>query len=330
MSRHFRSRFKTSHDDLWESAAFKLRGLFLVLTLLLPACALMFMAYDTTVTRYVARNVVQSGSSEAGLPSDQVVAVVGQLDAKPVQLPAGYPQFQNALMVVELHQHYKRGKHGGWKTTRRFVWISERVTLGAWELDPRLIENAKFIWHRASPCTQYDPGAGWVANCEEGYAYREGDDNLRYSYEITLIPEGRLTIVAAASGEKLTTIEHHLSAPPADLVFWTDGTPNVSDWLRQQLTRQAAWSVFWAVLWLLGVWWQMYVVIRRVREEDVLPSLAGGFWRAVITVSPLAAVAWPFDGPGFMAAAALSALASAAIGFAFWFHVKLWFRAKEA
>ncbi len=96
-------------------------------------------------------------------------------------------------------------------------------------LDQNLIRNARFDAYRASPCSQYDAQPGWAADCDKNYAYREGDDDLRYSYEVTPIPELTMTIIAAVSHGKLATIEHRLSAPPADFVLWTNGTPDVTD-----------------------------------------------------------------------------------------------------
>jgi hypothetical protein len=105
-------------------------------------------------------------------------------------------------------------------------------------------------------------------------------------------------------------------------VLWTDGTPDVTDWLYQRLKRQAAWSVFWTAVSLLVIWRHMYAALRRDEFRTVWQALDGGLWRAAVTMAPLAAIAWPFDGPGFMAAALLGALLSAVIGFVLW----LWAR----
>jgi hypothetical protein len=317
-----RRLFREPLTGQWEAATFKLRTTVIIATLLGPPTGMMFTAYDAAVTRYVARHVVQAQAFEAGLPQGQVVAAAGQIRAKPVQLPAGYPQFDNALMVIERRERYKRGKHGGWTPTGTQVWVSDIATLNGWTLDQRLIENARFDSYRASPCSQYDTRPGWVADCDKNYAYREGDDNLRYSYEVTPIPESTMMVIAAVSNGKLATIEHRLSAPPADLVLSTNGTPDVADWLDQRLKRQAAWSVFWAAVSLLVIWWHMYAALRRDEFRTVSRALDGGLWRAAVTMVPIAPIAWPFDGPGFMAAAWLGALVSVAIWFVLW----LWAR----
>jgi hypothetical protein len=278
----------------------------------------MFMAYDAAVTQYVARHIVLLPAFETGLPQGQVVAAAGSVRAVPVQMPTGYAQFENALMVIERHESYKHGKHGGWKTTRSHEWISDPASVDGLTLDPGLIRNAHFDSYRASPCSQYDAQPGWVADCDKNYVYREGDDDLRYSYEVTPIPEAPITIIAAVSNGKLGTIEHRLSAPPANFVLWTDGTPDVRDWLHHRLERQAAWSVFWAAVSLLIVWRHMYLALRRDEFRTVWRALDGGLWRAAVTVSPFVAIAWPFDGPGFIAVALFGAFVSAVIGFVLW------------
>ena len=160
---------------------------------------------------------------------------------------------------------------------------------------------------------------GWVADCDENYAYRAGDDNLRYSYEVTPISELTMTIIAAVSNGKLATIEHRLSAPPADFVLWTDGTPDVTVWLDRRLKRQVAWSVSWAVISLLVVWWHMYAALRRDEFRTVWQALDGGLWRCRLrpwlrsSRSP-----WPFHEPGFMPVALFGAFASAVIGLVLW------------
>ena len=322
MTNSFRVRgFKERFTEQWDRAGSRLRVFIVILTLLVPPVAWMVETYETLVTRYVMRHVVLSGTPASGLPAGQIVAAIGQVHAKPVQLPDGYPQFQNALMIVELHERYKHGRRGGWRTARRFVWTSDGATFGAWQLDPQLIEHARFIWHRALPCTQYNPPAGWVADCKTGYAYRQGNDDIRLSYQITPIPTEMMTMVAAVSGGKLTTIEHHLSAPPANFAIWTDGAPDVRTWLDQRVRRELGWSVLWAVLSLAVVWWYMSAALRREGNRPRLASLTGGFWRAVVTLAPLAGVVWPFDGPGFIAAAFLGAFFSAVVGLGLWFSV---------
>ena len=313
-----RRLFSKPTTGQWEAATFKLRMAVITVTLLGPPAGAMFMAYDAAVTRYVAHHVVQSQAFGAELPQGQVVAAVGQIRARPVQIPTGYPQFENALMVIERRERYKRGKGGGWKPTGTQVWISGSATLDGWTVGQRLIDNARFDSYRASPCGQYDAQPGWVADCDKNYAYREGDDDLRYSYEVTPIPESTMTIIGAVSNGKLATIEHRLSAPPADLVLWTNGTPDVTDWLDRRLKRQAAWSVFWAAVSLLVIWRHMYAALRRDEFRTVWQALDGGLWRAAVTMAPFAAVAWPFDGPGFMAVALFGALGSAVIGFVLW------------
>ena len=144
----------------WEAATFKLRMTVITVTLLGPPAAAMFMAYDAAVTRYVAHHVVQSQAPEPGLPQGQVVAAVGQILACQGQMPTGYPQFENALMVIERRERYTRGKHGGWKPAGTQVWVSDIATLDGWPLGQRLIENARFDSYRASPCSQYHAPAG--------------------------------------------------------------------------------------------------------------------------------------------------------------------------
>jgi hypothetical protein len=296
--------------------------LVITVTLLGPPLGMMAMAYDAAVTRYVARHVVPAQAFEAGLPQGQVVAAAGRIRAEPVQLPAGYPQFQNALMVIEHHELYEHGKHGGWKRTRSHVWFSDGVTLDGWTLDQDLIRNAGFDFYQASPCGQYDAQPGWMADCTKNYAYREGNDDLRYSYEITPIPEATMTIIAAVSNGKLGTIEHRLSASPANFVLWTSGTPDVRDWLHQRLKRQAGWSVLLAAVWLAVIWRHMYTALRRDEFRTVWQALDGGLWRAAVTIAPVAPIAWPFDGPGFTAAAWLGALGSVVIGFVLWLRAR--------
>lgn len=317
-----RRLFRTQLTDQREVAKFKLWTVITIVTLLGPPVGMMFMAYDAAVTRYVARHVVQAQAYEVGLPQGQVVAAVGRIHAWPVQLPVGYPQFENALMVIEHHERYEYGKNGGWKRTRSHVWISEGASLDAWTLDETLIAKARFDTYRASPCSQYDAQRGWVADCDKSYAYREGNDDLRYSYEVTPIPEAAMTIIAAVSNGRLAPIEHHLSAPPANFVLWTSGTPEVSDWLHQRLERQAAWSVFWAAVSLLVIGRHMYAALRRDEFRTVWQAMGGGLWRAAVTVSPLVVIAWPFDGSGFVAVALLGALMSAVVGSVLW----LWAR----
>jgi hypothetical protein len=161
-----------------------------------------------------------------------------------------------------------------------------------------------------------------VADCAKNYAYRDGNDDLRYSYEVTPIPEATMTIIAAVSNGKLGTIEHRLSAPPANFVLWSSGTADVRDWLHQRLKRQAGWSVLWAAVTLLVTWRHMYTALRRDEFRTVWQALDGGLWRAAAAMAPVIAIAWPFDGPGFMAAGLLGGLVSAVIGFVLW----LWAR----
>jgi hypothetical protein len=322
MNKESAGSFKTTVAEQRQFALSRLRVSLVVLSLLVPPAASMFMAYDALVTRYIVRHLVPPGTAESSLPSRQVVSVMGRIRAQPVQLPEGYPQFRNALMVIELHEQYRHGKRGGWRPTRRQVWISDPATFEMWQLAPRLIENAAFDWYRASPCAHYSPRPGWVANCDRDYAYSEDDDDLRYSYRVTPIPEVTMTIIAAVtSGGQLTTIEHRLSAPPANLVLWENGPSDVAGWLRQRLARQSAWSAFWAILSLGVVWGYMYATLRSDGKRTVLRALGGGLWRALATVAPLIAVFWPFDGPGFIAVAFIGAFVYVVTGFALWASV---------
>jgi hypothetical protein len=113
-----RRSFKTPLTEQWEAATFKLRMLVITVTLLGPPAGMMVMAYDVAVTRYLARHVVQAQAFEAGLPQGQVVAAAGRIRADPVQLPAGYPQFQNALMVIEHHELDQQRCHARWLDSR--------------------------------------------------------------------------------------------------------------------------------------------------------------------------------------------------------------------
>ena len=249
----------------------------------------------------------------------QIASVFGTITAKPVRMPADHPQFHNALMVAKLEERYRYSKRGGWTELSRIVWTSEHAAIGLWKLDSTLIRHADFDWDRASPCTDYIPPAGWIAECPGAdYAYRHNDD-YRMSYQVTPIPTGAITMIAQPTpGGGLTTIESGLSGVPDHLVVWAEGYWVPGALLDHELNLQLIWTAFWALVVLMVVWRHMYNMLRVTRSEATRGLVAGGLWRAFVVVSPLAVLAWPFESVGFMATAALCTVLSAMVGFGLW------------
>ena len=166
-------------------------------------------------------------------------------------------------------------------------------------LDQNLIRNARFDAYRASPCSQYHAQPGWRPIATK-------TTPIAKATTICVIPTSH-----ADSGVDDDDHRRGLPwkagdhrAPPvgaaAISLLSTNGTPDVTDWLHRRLERQVAWSVFSVGVSLLVVSSHMYAALRRDEFRTVSQALDGGLWRAAATMAPFIAIAWPFDGPGFM------------------------------
>jgi hypothetical protein len=308
-------------SDYRSAAWSKLRTAIIMVSVIVPPIGLMVCTYNSVVTRYLARHVIVA-EDRTEFEAGQIVAVTGVVRATPVRMPQDYPQFENALMVVWRMQEYEHGKNGGWKTREQVYWTSGDAAVGGWRLQYELIKHADFDWHRASPCTDYDPPKGWRAKCPGGqFAQRADDDDWRLSYEITPLPVEALTVIAMVSSDgSLGPVEHRLSALPANLVIWLYGNMDPQAFLAQRLAHNVRWVAIWAGVCVIVVWTHMYLVLRRDPFRRGPENVAGALWRTAMVVAPLAALAWPFQGRGFVAVALLSGLLSLTIGFVLWFR----------
>ena len=286
-----------------------------------PLVGLMICVYDSLVTRYLARHLVVA-DDPTDFAAGRVVAVTGRVHADPVRMPSGYPQFDNALMVVWKMEKYKHGRRGGWRLRERLYWTGRGAELGGWRLQHELIKHADFDWHRASPCTDYDPPDGWRAACPGAqFVHRADDDDWRLSYEITPLSPATVSMIAMVSPDgSLVPVEHHLSAPPANLVLWWPGDGDPQAFLAQRLAHEIQWIALWAGACVVVVWTHMYLALRGNALRGGLENLTGALWRTALVVAPLAALAWPLQGRGFVAVALLSGLLSLTIGFVLWFR----------
>lgn len=187
-------------------------------------------------------------------------------------------------------------------------------------LDADLIRDGGFRTRTLSPCNDYQPPRSvWRVECPDPYAYDRGDDNRRMSYELTPVPSGRVSLMAAVSSDRrslmLITANDTYQAPFAILVR---GEMDPHDLLAERLHSAWGWMSFWWSLtaFVLGIW--MMTALRRSRMRGRAEIIAGSCWRATLAAVPLltlfAIVQTAFFIPAALGTTAIAAL----IGLSLW------------
>jgi hypothetical protein len=288
---------------------------------ILPPWYLAVSTEGAAITRYVDRQLSLSEAKDGELVAGDVVSVSGRVQGDPLSLPDNLRQFGNALMVVERLEERTGSRPGGWLTARRTVWTAAFARIGRWQLNPDLIQRAGFIWYRPSPCGDYRPPQGWVAQCGGSpYAIKRGDDDRRLSYEVAPITDHVITLIAAVSPDKgmLSPISITWSADPGGFAFlvWSTQEPHAVLASRLKSQHQAMLASCFVILAVVVGW--MSGALRKRRDPDGSSLVLSVLWRAVAVTAPLGGLFLPFDTWTFIPAIAATFLISAGLGFQFW------------
>ena len=294
-------------------------------TVALPA-ALLFNGYTLAEIRYLERHAVPSNYDPATLGPGDIIAVNGVVRARPLQLPPEHPQFPRALIVVRQEEEFRYGpRTASWKFNGRTIWVSTDVRLGEWSLDELLVYNAGLPRFRRSLCGEFQPPAGWIADCTaetKSYAYRAGNDHQRLFYAVAEISTEPITILAAVSETRgrLTAIQHELLRRDENLAMSESGGWGVEELLAARKARALKWAGALAAASLAVAWAYMLVMLRRTARASILQALSGGIWRAGIIMAPYGVILWPFEHWGYVAMGFTAIASSGLIALMFWFQ----------
>ena len=293
-----------------------------VLASLAPPVALAASVYYVAGMRYVAAHLSQTNPRTGDPSPGDIIAVTGRVTGTPVRAAAEVPQFAPALMLKRRFEVYEYGKRGGWKDSQLDVWVSDSAFIAGWHLTPELIRRAAFDWHRASPCSEYRPPAGWTAKCpDENYAINQADTDLRLSYEITPLTNQDYTLIAAVGENRQSLVliasETPGQAPPAALL--ADGLQDPAAVLANRAGKGIIWvAISWLAVFVdAGIW--MFIALGRNGSYEGLERLWGVTWRSAAIGAPLVTFCLALP-PDFVVVADLTAASiAAAIGGFFWF-----------
>jgi len=288
----------------------------------LPPIAMMNSARDAAVMHGLEERLQEIEYKDVLEPGD-LAWVVGAIRSSPLGLAPRLVELDESLRVVERIEDYKKsGKHRSWKTTRENEWIATDATIGGWRLLPELIRDDSFRHRKASPCTEYRPATGaWNARCPGAdYAYQNGNDNRRLSYEVTPAPAGRVSLLAqVSSGGDALALIHADDASHEPFAMLAQGQQGAHDMVKDRLHGDWTWMMCWWVVttFVAGCW--MVSALRGARLLTEGELFIGSSRRAIAATTPLlglfAVAKTAFFIPGAIGAGA----ATLVLGFCIWF-----------
>ncbi len=251
---------------------------------------------------------------------------MGRVTAEGVHMPPDLPQFGDAMHVAgrteRWHWTLRQNGKSNWYNESVETWTSPSVVLDGWKIDASLIENAGFPWYRASPCSDYVPSSGWTPDCATDYLYWINDRNVRFSYEITPIPDRALQLVAEVSRAPgtLTVIEHGL-IPDVNYSLLNTHQFDVVLFFRDQAARAklAMYGGFVGIL-LVG-WGYMMAAARSARRIAWRATIVPAAWRAALIASPFASLYYPFETGALLSALIYACGASFALALFLWWRL---------
>jgi len=286
---------------------------------ILPPWYLAMGAERAAITRYVDRQLtiaeVKGGTPVTG----DIVSVSGRIQADPIVLPERLSQFRHALMVVERVE--QRANRRSWIARQTYEWTADDVTIGPWHLSRELILHGGFIWYRPSPCNDYQPPRGWVAECGDSpYAINHDDDHRRVSYEITPVTDRAVTLIAAVAPgrETLSPIALTWSSDPEPfaVLVWNSQDPHavLTDKVR---SVERAMLVSWLVILAVATGW-MHAALGRSAWPSASHRAMAALWRGLAVAAPPSSLFAAFDNWLVIPVAFGSVLAGAGLGILFW------------
>jgi hypothetical protein len=288
----------------------------------LPPIAMVHSAQDAAVMHGLERRLQETKYNDVLAPGD-LAWVAGAVRSSPLDLPPHLAELNESLRVLERIEDYRKsGKRRHWRSVREAEWIAADATIGAWRLLPELIRDNSFRHRKASPCTEYRLATGaWNAKCPGAdYAYQNGNDNRRISYEMTPAPVGRVSLLAQVSprGDALTLIDaDDTGKDPFAMV--AQGERGAHDMINDRLHGDWTWMMcWWAVTTFVAGCW-MVSALRGARLLTEGELFMGSGQRAILATTPLlglfAIAKTAYFIPGALAAAA----ATLVLGFCIWF-----------
>lgn len=279
----------------------------------LPGALLLIGVDVLAESRHVLRTY-QAQMERGGAPQPgDIVVVSGLLQATPVVLPDRFPAFRNALMVTKQHEerHWEI-RRWRWRETRRLTWKSDVRSIAEWQLDDSVIEHGEFDRFRASPCTDYQPPAGWTADCIFGdYAKRVDDSSRRFSYIVTPIPDAPITLIAVASRAP-GTLAAFMRAHRDPVAIVARGEWSESELLQHRVNRMLlGMGILIAIVFLVACWFS-YTIRRRLRYLGKDRGFVGDLCRAALVSAPYMVAFWPLAYEETMWAVLIAAFVSSA------------------
>jgi hypothetical protein len=285
---------------------------------ILPPWYLAMCAESAAIVRYVDRHLEISETKGGAPTTGDIVSVSSQVRASPIALPERLSRFQRSLMVVERVEERSRKS---WVTEQRYAWTADDARIGRWHLDRELILHGGFMWYRPSPCYDYRPPVGWVAECGDSpYAIGHDNDDRRVSYEVTPITNRVVTLIAAVSPGKeiLSPIALTWSSDPDPFAFlvWDAQEPHAVLASRVRSLQQAMF-LSWFVIVAVATGW-MHAALSRAEWQSASHLAVAALWRGLAIAAPLLSLFVAFENWMFIPAAFGSALAGAGIGIHLW------------
>jgi hypothetical protein len=288
----------------------------------LPPIAMMHSARDAAVMHGLEERLHETRYKDV-LEPGELAWVAGAVRSPPLELTPRLAEFTDSLRVVQrIEERRRSGKYKRWKTVRQNEWIVADATIGGWRLLPELIRDDAFRHRRASPCTEYQPATGaWTVKCPGAdYAYENGNDDRRLSYEVTPAPVGRVSLLAevAPGGEALTLI-HADNTGMDPFAMLAQGEQSAHDMIKDRLRGDWAWMMCWWVVttFVAGCW--MVNALRGARLLTEGELFMGSSRRAIAATTPLlglfAIAKTTFFIPGAIGAGAVTLV----LGFCIWF-----------
>lgn len=277
----------------------KLVTLVLLIVTLIPVAVLYMGAYERATSRLFARHLnVSFGELRDAAPGD-LIAVSGKIAADSVVLPSDRPHFTGAMWVRERIEVWRwfDDPYSSWRTRQVATWASENATIAGWKIDSGLLTTARFPWYRASPCSDYTPAEGWIADCESGYAYKSNDSKVRLSYDVGPIPDKVYWLVAEVSRTPGTLTAIHNEILPGGLessiLSSTPFEPR-QVWAAQMEGFLAQMHAGLAGQ-LLVSWAYMTAAVRSARKCALSAALLPATWRALLMTAPFLAMYADFE-----------------------------------
>ena len=195
--------------------------------------------------------------------------------------------------------------------------------MAGWLLTEDLVQHAGFDTHRASPCSDYRPPAGWGAKCPgDQFATSKADEDQRFSYEITPFTGADYTLIAAVAedGYSLGSIMSETPDEHSPDSILAHGVQDPRAVLAERAAQgRLAMAISWVFIFLVAGGW-MFVALGRNGSYAGLQRAWGVVWRSAIIGVPFVVFCLGLPPDFVVVADVIAATIGAALAGFFWFQ----------